>query len=384
MESQPASAAPSAPPADATPISATVDAANRGDFEAFDRAELGKRAGAPVADIAAATTTVLAAAPVEERRKTRAEREQDRINETIRTASEAASAPLKAEIDRLKAQLQSTAPAEPTRLAAEPVVAATPEKKTPEYKRIMALDGAPKLADFDSVEEHAYAAAEFIDTVRTNERAASARASESHEARFAAERATDEAFFQQLDAAKTDPEFATKLSPEVKGLTPIEWLPRDAQGRAIDAQGQPIQTGPLHVVASELRKSPVVRDLMLHFSQHPEDLQKFAEMPAAVAAIRDPNVRLRAHVQHIVREFNRLEGRFAGHAPTPDSTAAPAAAAAETVTRSPITAAPPPPPTLRAVGSTSDPKASALARDDFAEYDRLEQQERLAKRTSPR
>jgi hypothetical protein len=205
--------------------------------------------------------------------------------------------------------------------------------------------------------------------VRTTERAAAARAHEGHQARFAAEQAADEAFFTQLDAAKkTDPEFTKKLSPEVIGLTPIEWLPRDAQGRPVDAQGTPIQTGPLHVVASELRKSPCARDLLLHFSQHPDELQKFAEVPAAVAALRDPNVRLRAHVQHIVREFNRLEGRF---------TAPGAAAVAAELEPKTISDAPDPAPTLgtRPV-ETGDPLDKAIKRQDTRAYREIRRQER--------
>lgn len=312
MES-PTPAPVAVPAAAAAPVErpaseAAIVTGKTADYREARRAE---RAGKPLAAVPIAA--VDPAAPVVENRKTRAERDQDRINESIRTAGESAAAPLKTRIAELEAQLHGKPAAEAARPAeaAAVVVEELPAKKTPEYKRIMALDGAPKLADFDSVEEHAFAAAEFIDTVRTNERAAAARTQETHQTRFAAEQAADDAFFKQLDdAKKTDATFPTKLSAEVKALTPIEWLPRDAQGRPVDAQGQPIQTGPLHVVASELRKSPVVRDLMLHFSQHPEELKKFAEMPAAVAALRDPNVRLRAHVQHIVREFNRLEGRF--------------------------------------------------------------------------
>lgn len=315
---EPTAAAPAAgsiaeaAPATQTAVEAAV-AKTPGEYRAAKRAE---RAGTPLAAVpvdAAKPGAAGADAPVENR-KTRAEREQDRINESIRTAGESAAAPLKTRIAELEAQLQRQPAAETKRpVDAAPVAEAVPDKKTPDYKRIMALPGAPKLADFESVEEHAFAAAEFIDTTRTNERAAAARATQSHEARFAAEQAADDAFFAQLDAAKkTDPEFVKKLSPDVVGLTPVEWVPRDAQGRPLDKPGgTPIELGPLHVVASELRKSPVVRDLMLHFSQHPEELKKFAEMPAAVAALRDPHVRLRAHVQHIVREFNRLEGRFA-------------------------------------------------------------------------
>jgi hypothetical protein len=87
----------------------------------------------------------------------------------------------------------------------------------------------------------------------------------------------------------------------------------------------------------------------------------------------------------IEHEFKRLEGRLAGAGAPADSTAAaPAAPASPPVSRSPITAAPPPPPTLRAAGNTSDPKAAALARGDFAEFDRLETEERMAKLQPPR
>lgn len=362
---------PAAPPAAQSAVEAAVSK-SPSEYRAAKRAE---RAGKPLADVpvtAAKPGDPNPAAPTAENRKTRAEKDQDRINESIRAASAAAEAPLKTRIAELEAQLHRTPPAETARPAAEPAADVAPEKKTPEYKRIMALAGAPKLADFDSVEEHAFAAAEFIDTVRTTERESTARNRASVDALLASEKAADDAFFDQLDKAKTaDPEFAKKVAPHVLALTPVEWLPRDKDGRPIDEHGRLLTTGPLNVVASELRKSPVVRDLMLHFSQHPAELAKFAEMPPAVAAIANPRARLHAHITHIVREFHRLEGRF---------TAGAAVVAAEPEPKT-ISDAPDPAPVLgsRPV-ETGDPITKAVKRGDTRAYRELRRQERAAGR----
>jgi hypothetical protein len=379
-----APAAPAPPAAAPDTISASIDAVNRNDFDAFDRAELGKRTGKPVADVEAPEPADTDAPPATAAPGTpprQLSKRQQQLNDSIREAVERATAPLTAEL----AQLKAVKP--PAAAPAPPVAAAPPAKTTPEYKRIMALEGAPKLADFDSVEEHAFAAAEFIDSTRTKERETAARTSASRDAFVASEKAVDDAFFEQLEKAKTaDPEFTKNVAPEVLALTPLEWLPRDKDGRALDETGRPLTTGPQHVVASELRKSPVVRELMLHFSQQPADLARLVAGPPQLAAIpveRRTPAQLFQHIRWIEHEMKRLEGRLAGAGAPADSTAAPAAPAVAPVSRSPITAAPPPPPTLRAAGSTSDAKAAALARDDFAEFDRLETQGRLAK-LSPR
>ncbi len=177
----------------------------------------------------------------------------------------------------------------------------------------------------------------------------------------AAQQQRVESFVGKLNEARAaDPEFVQKLSPRVRdNLKPFEAL---APGEA---------SGPINVIGAQVYDSPVAPAVLLHFSQHPEALAALEAIPPSIAML-PPSVRVRAHIQHIIREFGKLEGRLAGDPAHPS----PAAAAAPS---SSISKAPPPPPVLTRAGTTGDPKASAYARKDVDAILAIRAQERRAK-----
>jgi hypothetical protein len=355
MESPTATPAAPAQPAAPTTVSAEFDAATKGDYAAFKSASDAARAGKPAADVTAtpAEPTDKSTAPAQPP-LSRKEREQQEANERVRRAVEAATADLRTELAALKAAPRS---AEPPK-ASEP-----PKPNEPAWKRYAAMADAPKLGNFDSVEEHAAAMALFIADKRHDERTAEARHRADVEALGTVHEKRINGFVSQLQAAKAaDKDFQTKLAPEVIALKPFGAL----------KEGEP--SGPANIIAEQLFDSPIAPQVMLHLSQHPEELARLQTMPEAIQAL-PPHLRVRAHMQWIVREFGKLEGIVAaGAAPTQTPSAAHAAAP------STITAAPPPPPSVsNRTGATADPSASAVARGDFASFQRTENQKRLEK-----
>lgn len=322
------------PVADAQPVTASFDAASRGDFEAFEQAEKAEAKGEPLPKVEPA------AAP-----RTISKRQQEQ-NDRVRDAVEKATADIRRENDELKARVAAprteTAPA-----AKEEAAAPTP---TQEWKRISALPGAPKLADFDSVEEHTAAMAFFFNATMHQERESALSDQQRHERVDTAQRAVVDGFVKQLDAAKTaDPEFVTKLTPEVRAL-------------------QPLVGGARGIIAAQVYESDVAPALLLHFSQNPQALLDMEAMPPRIAAM-PAEMRARAHIQHMIREFGALQGSLRASAtksePDPST----------------ITNAPPPPRTLTKAGTSTDPMATALARDDFEAFDKLESAKERARRS---
>lgn len=339
--------APSAPAAVAQPaapetVSATFDAATKGDFAAFQDAESSARAGKPVADVPATPKAPAAdgAAPVQPVSK-----RQDEINNRIREAVDRATAETRAELDRLRAELKPAAP-RTDQPKAEPPAAA--------WKRFAQMPDAPKLAEFDSVEEHTAAMSFFINQKVHEERTSEAQSRAEHDELTAAQNQRVDTFVSRLNDAKTaDPEFVTKLTPDVRALKPFGGLQPGEQG------------GPRNVIAEQIYDSPIAPQVLLHLSQHPEVMAALEAMPAHIASL-PTQLRTKAHIQHIVREYGKLEGSLATAA-TADRPAAP----------STITAAPPPPPSVSSrAGTGADPATAAVAKGDFAAFKRHEDAKR--------
>lgn len=352
-------AAPAQPEAPPT-ISATRDAANRGDFVAFQDADSAARQGAPLEKVEAEpieAEPVQPGAPTPEPPRQPSKRQQE-LNDRIREGVERGTAAVRAEVDKLRAQLDARpAPPTPSTPARPAEPEATPQE---EWRRITAMADAPKLANFDSVEEHSAAMSVFVTRTLAKEQAQEHQQRAEHEQITQAEGARVDAFSTRLrDTAAADPTFATKLTPEVRALKPFSAL---ANGEA---------SGPRNVIAEQVFDSPVSPQVLLHFSAHPEALTALETMPAAIAAM-PPSLRTRAHVQHIVKEFAKLEARFE-QAPSAETASAVAVP-------SPISSAPPPPPTLSKASASNDPKASALARGDVDTFIRLDREERRQKR----
>lgn len=342
----PVAPAPLAPVETPVTIAPDVAAANTGDVQGFLDARAAQRTGKPLPAVEAPETPAAPAAP------TLSKRQQD-ANERTREAVALATADIRAENARLKAQLDA-----PRAVPPAPPAPAPTEQAEPEFKRYLALPGAPKLADFDSVEEHAIAAALFINRAVASETQSRA----SQDELTAAQHARVETFIGRLNETKAaDPEFVNKLTPDVKALKPFNAL----------APGEP--SGPRNVIAEKIYDSPVAPALLLHFSQHPEALAGLETMPASIAAL-PPAVRARAHIQHIIRAFGALEGQLATAATPTHSPAQPQAVPSS----SPISTAPQPPPVLTTPGSTSDPKIAAIARRDVGSFLEIRKQERRA------
>lgn len=360
MEQQPAAPAPTnETPAPAT-ISATRDAANRGDLSAFMQAHEAAQRGRDVArvEVKAEPAAAIETPAAPEPQPTISKRQQA-VNDSIRQAVDSATAHYRAEIDRLQARL-STAPAQhqqPQAPQAQPQAQPTQA----EYERYLAMPDAPKEENFsgvDGFQRYTAAMGLFIAKKFHEEQQTRAAQHQTQEQLTAAQRARVDGFIGRLDAAKgADPEFVAKLTPEVRALKPFDALQPGEAG------------GPHNVVAEQIFDSPIAPQMLLHLSQHPEELVRLITMPDHIAALPRA-ARHKAHIQFIVREYGRLEGQIAASAAAPAQATQPAV--------STISAAPPPAPQLTRATAPSDPKAAALSRDDFRGFLSVHTQERLA------
>lgn len=345
----PPPAAPAPPATDPVTISATRDAANRGDFSAFEKADLASREGKPLADVAVTPDpdpkAAAPAPPADPVTPPPAEskpvsKRQEQINNYERQIAESNQ-----RIQALEDQLRTRAPQAPsstTPPAPAPTAIADPS------------DPEPDATDATKYPDGQYDKAFIRDlgawSARTEHRRLSAE-SHAREQQSAAAKsldARDQAFNDRVKVAKdADPEFITKLSPEVRALRP-----RDA-----------LQPGervtPLNDVADFILRSDMPVRLMQHFTDHPADLERFRALPHRAAVTYNMGV---------------LVGRLQAA----DATSAPPAAPTDPPAP-PISAAPPPPPRVQTPSTTSDPKAAALARGDFATFDKLDMAERVAK-----
>lgn len=336
-----------APPADVT-ITATRDAANRGDFGAFEKADSAAKAGKPLADIAAApekpapaasteTTPAPAAAAAVDTPERQLSRRQQETNDRIREAVERTRATDAAEIARLRALVpdadRRTAPAAPAQPGIDPNDPPPDPSDTAKYPE--------ERWDLKFLDDRAAWAAR-----QENRRLQAADASaREHSTRIQSLEARDRQFNERLKAAKdADPQFITKLSADVRSLRP-----RD------DLQPGERPT-PLNDVADLILRSETPDRYMRHFSDHPEELARFAALP-------DPAT---VHFQ-----FGLLHAQLhtdAKPAPTPTP-------------KKLISDFTPPAPIVDKPQTSSDPKSAALARGDFATFDKLDMQERIAKRS---
>jgi hypothetical protein len=339
-----------AAPAPAETISASVDASNKGDFTAFQESERAKRQGTPQPDVpapspvapppravAAPVTPVAAAtaAPV-----TLSKRQQD-ANERTRAAVERATSDLQAENARLRAAAQHTPP---------PV-------REPEWKRVAAMPNSPKLADFETVEEHAAAMSGFVQ----DQRAESAQRDqhETQRQRFLMERG-DKFTSKLQEAAAADPAFIDRIHPELQNARPLSGCVRTEKGLIDPGTGKPASFSNVAAEAGLLSDHP--GRLYSYFDAHNDEVEAIVALPSS----------------EWLTSLIRLDGRLSG-APAAPAAPAPAATASPV---SVLSAAPPPPPTIQGTGSTGDPQQAALAKNDFAALQQLWRAERVARRSA--
>lgn len=290
----------------------------------------------------------------------------ERLTARIREAVDTSTAQLRRDNEDLRRRLESSArPPEPKGPAGEP------EPRTPEYKRYLAMSDAPKIEDFDSIAEHNAAMAVFVNDTRHAERVAAERRGTADLERAESDIKRVQTFHGRIEAFKqTDPEFASKLSPEVKALHGFQRLQQVNAERA--AQGQaPLNATVDHAIAEEIYDSEIPAQVAAHLSAHPDDL-------AALRQAKNP--------EQLIKAFGILEHRLkagtgAGAVTTPDKPATPAELkdrAAAVVERS-VSSASPPAPSLGKPGTGVDPIKKAVDTGDigmFLELDRQAMAER--------
>lgn len=366
---QPA-ATPSVTPS-AAPQTAVHAAVASGDTKAFRAARLAERVGKPLSDVAASAsdqtvdvespsgatgepaTPAATGQPEALTAKQRRERDaDDRLRQRVADAVSVKDA----EIAELRRQLTQPTPPRREPAAAEPPKTFTEAIKAPDVSRDM-LTEEQFFEQFPEAPLSAYTRY-AVSYDGAAERAAAQRTSDETQL-TAAQQARADSFYQRVNAAKlADPTFAAKVSAEVRELRPFGALLPGQVG------------GPASVIAENLYDSPVVDKLMVHFSEHPEELRRLQQIPPEIAAWPEA-ARTRAHIQLIVREIGKLEGRFASGAA---STAAPAAPAPKTISDAPEAAT-----TLGTRPHVAgDVKTVAIRKGDTGAYRELRRAERAA------
>jgi hypothetical protein len=304
------------------------------------------------------------------------ERLTTRIRDAVDTSTKAANDRI-ADLERRLADATKA----PAKAGGEAVPAGDPPKGTPEYKRYLAMPDAPKVEEFDSIAEHSAAVAVFIHQTMNAERTEAARNGA---------RAFDEAT-QSIERVKTfhgriqeykqqDPEFATKLSPDVKALHGWGKLQETNRQRAERGEA-PIAATVDHAIAEQMYDSDAPAQVGVFLSEHPEEL-------AALRQCRSP--------QQLIKAFGRVEdkaraaytaaaapGAGAGTPPasTPkQSTPTEVRERAEAVVERSVSRANPPAPTLGKAGSVVDPIKHALDSGDVGMFLELDRQAMAEKR----
>lgn len=344
MEAQtPAAPAPSVEVTpEVTTVSASVDAASRDDFSAFDAAELAAKKGTPL-------PVVERAAPVAKDAPAPVSKRQQAINESIREAVDRATADSRAEVDRLRAQLAAPKSAP----VAAPVEVKPPVVPYADAKRYASMPDAPKLEDFETIGDHAAAMSLFVFQKASAEARETSQA-EQHEqqrARFLSD--VSQKYGEKLIAAReADPDFLSKIPPAIHEAMPLSGLPKGAPSTFANVAAE----------AALYSEDPATFYKYLHANRG--EVDRIAQLPT----------------DQWLATLRWLDGRLSG---SPVSGTAPIESpAAPAVMPSTITSAPAPPQLVQKPGSTTDPQSAALKRDDFAAFDRIEQQKMRAKRSA--
>jgi hypothetical protein len=371
-----APAAPDTTPSAPAPVSAERAASDTGDFGAFDRAHVAKRQGktVPAADPASAARAETSEPsgegdgdPTADRSLTRRQRQDAVANYKEQQAI------LYQRVRDLESRLaRPGTPADAGPAGAPPPTGQPPAQPTAKERvaRYLALPDAPKIDDFDTYPEYTAAQTLFLQDKLGAEQAAVRGREQAQVQRHQALVARDATFRERLTAAKTaDPEFVGALSEEAKSLGGIDHARRSG-----------VAPGPVHIIGELVYDSPQAVAFLRHISANPDALRALVTPPESVLRV-PPQWRAKAHIDHLVTEFRRLEGRLAYE----ESLGARDSAPSETPPPlTSVSAAPPPPPTLGKAGRSTDPIRSALARNDFAAFDQAEMDKRRRQRAGGR
>jgi hypothetical protein len=247
-------------------------AVEAGDIGSFREAKRAERTGKPLpvepvkapelvveASDKAPEATNKPAAPAQPERTL--SKKQQEANERIQRAIEQAHADLLAENARLRAQMAPRRVEQPDQPASAPT--------EPEFKRYLALPDAPKLDQFDSIEEHAAAMAYFISSKVSQEREQRAHR-QATERQFVERQGERTRTFQSRidEVRKTDPEFWDGISEPVRTLRPrADLRPHERPTAAND-------------LADEILDSEQGPRLMKHLSEHPDVFERLVRAPS--------------------------------------------------------------------------------------------------------
>jgi hypothetical protein len=363
------SSSPASPP----PVSAARAAAETGDFGAFDRAEVAKKQGKPLPDVArpaaAAQPGADGDAGAPEPGERAVSKRQQAINDYERRIAQQDQ-----RLRELESRIARPAPDQAVASDAPPPPNGqqppAPETAKQRAARYLALPDAPKVDDFDTYPEYTAAQTLFLQDQLQAEAADVASRRQAQQAQHDRLIARDQTFRERLTAAHAaDPAFVTGLSDEAKSLGGIDYARRSG-----------VTPGPAHIIGELLYDSPQAVPFLKYISANPQALAQLIALPEAVARVA-PQWRAKAHIDHLVTEFRRLEGRLAYEA---ERAAADTAPRDDEAPPSSVSSAPPPPPTLTKAGRSSDPARSALERGDFAAFDAADVARRARQRTSGR
>lgn len=327
---------------DPTPIPAIEQALSTGDMAGYKAARLAERAGKPIeptnpADTAsaqpdgqAASTDAMTKEAASEPAKGAGHKgnAETRIQELLAERGRERDRAERAE--RRLAELESgrKPQQEVAKPASQPAAAADPE---------------PKLEDFENEPDpylaFSKATAKWEARRIVAEQQADAR-KQADAGRQAQERQQRESTFNTriAEAKKADPEYTSKLNQDVLApLVPLDRLADPTQGTRIN------------VIAQAVYASPHAADLLLHLSEHPEDVARLENLP-------DPGAM--AYELGLIAADRRHKP-----APVPKT----------------ITDAPPPPRTVGTKGTDAvDALEAAVHSGDQAAYKAARLRERLA------
>lgn len=385
---EPTAAAPAgAPAANVTTetVSATTVAAEKGDVSAFLDADRSARQGKPAEKITRPkpVDAKASAAPVAGRGGEPAKgpsaadaAADERIRTRIQDAIDTSNAELRRQNQELTDRLAAAGAVKDDKAGAP--TGEAPKKGSEDYKRYLAMPDAPKLTDFGGdTTAHAAALSVFINDTRHAERLEADRHRETAFGRAQADIERVTTFHGRINEYKqTDPEFASKLTPEVKGIHGFARLQQLNEQRV--ARGEaPLAATVDHAIGEEIYDSAAPAQVAVYLSEHPQEL-------AALRTCKTP--------QQLTRAFTRLEdkvrgtGATAAAAASPDKppTTAELRARADAVVDRSVSSAAPPAPSLGKAGTGVDPLKKAVDAGDIGAFLELDRQSRQEKRFGAR
>lgn len=185
----------------------------------------------------------------------------------------------------------------------EPVAAAKPEAKDAEWKRFRTHPDAPKFGDFkgdEAFEDWNAAFAMFVADQRYDERRESEHRQAQQQRAIETEHVAKTHFAERIGADQPGfDEFVSSLDPRISGAVPVS-DPRYAGSVRMSAISTEIAAGRLpqgykptfgNFLSEQIFRSPAPKELALHFTAHPEDVQRLSTL----------------HPMQVIREMGKLE-----------------------------------------------------------------------------